>query len=243
MSKTFDLSTLNLSAGTHEITIKARASGYLDSPASNAVNYVVAEETTYKLSGTWKFNELIGVVGDEVDEIVSFTSRGKTCIGMFSEPVRCFNYVTDGGDYNLVYENGWDNEAYRTITFDGEQTVSQEFYEWFTANAKQVPVTLTVSAYFVDNEGGGSVYYSKDKIPADPSDCYSDGYTYLIDGGYSETSPEVKSITGISSFVCFAVDALINDVIVSNCTVTWYDDYFVISNIQDGAVVKIELYW
>lgn len=42
MSKTFDLSTLNLSAGTHTITVKARASGYTDSPASDPVSYVVA---------------------------------------------------------------------------------------------------------------------------------------------------------------------------------------------------------
>ncbi len=45
ITKTFDLSTLNLSAGTHEITVKARASGYADSPASNAVSYVVQTET------------------------------------------------------------------------------------------------------------------------------------------------------------------------------------------------------
>lgn len=38
---TFDLSTLNLPAGTHSITVKARASGYADSAESNAVSYVV----------------------------------------------------------------------------------------------------------------------------------------------------------------------------------------------------------
>ena len=36
---TFDLSTLNLSAGTHSITVKARGAGYNDSPASEAVQY------------------------------------------------------------------------------------------------------------------------------------------------------------------------------------------------------------
>jgi hypothetical protein len=53
MSKTFDLSTLNLSAGTHEITVKARASGFADSPASNAVSYVVAgDEIAFAIYGT-----------------------------------------------------------------------------------------------------------------------------------------------------------------------------------------------
>lgn len=40
-TKTFDLSTLQLSAGTHEIKVKARASGYRDSNFSNSVNYNV----------------------------------------------------------------------------------------------------------------------------------------------------------------------------------------------------------
>lgn len=32
-------------------------------------------------------------------------------------------------------KTGWKDEAYRTITFDGEQTVSKVFYEWLTENA------------------------------------------------------------------------------------------------------------
>ena len=41
MSKTFDLSTLNLPVGEYEITVKARANGYEDSEPSNTVYYVV----------------------------------------------------------------------------------------------------------------------------------------------------------------------------------------------------------
>lgn len=44
-SITFDLSTLNLSPGTHTITVKARASGYADSAESNAVDYVVEQQS------------------------------------------------------------------------------------------------------------------------------------------------------------------------------------------------------
>ena len=39
---TFDLSALNLAAGTYSITVKAEAEGYTTSDASNAVNYTVA---------------------------------------------------------------------------------------------------------------------------------------------------------------------------------------------------------
>ncbi len=57
--KTFDLSTLNLSAGTHEVTVKARASGYVDSPASNVVSYVVAVQQTivFTIDGTTYYAE------------------------------------------------------------------------------------------------------------------------------------------------------------------------------------------
>lgn len=51
---TFDLSTLGLPAGTHNITVKARASLYTDSAESNAVDYTVEE----------KENEM-GIVGEE----------------------------------------------------------------------------------------------------------------------------------------------------------------------------------
>ena len=39
---TFNLSTLNLAAGTYSITVKAEAEGYTDSDASNAVNYTAS---------------------------------------------------------------------------------------------------------------------------------------------------------------------------------------------------------
>lgn len=43
---TFDLSTLDLSAGEHTITVKAKADGYKTSEASNAVEYTVSSGYT-----------------------------------------------------------------------------------------------------------------------------------------------------------------------------------------------------
>jgi len=48
--KTFDLSTLQLSAGTHEVKVKARATGYRDSNFSNSVSYVVSSSHTVTLT-------------------------------------------------------------------------------------------------------------------------------------------------------------------------------------------------
>jgi hypothetical protein len=141
MSKTFDLSTLNLSAGTHEITVKARASGYADSPASNSVSYVVAGEETYTVSGTWLFNNVIDADG-YADYTVRFTFDNSWCTEMSIE--RGLYYKLENGMYIAVYPyksgegyTGWSDEDYRTITFDGTQTVSKEFYEWLVANAER----------------------------------------------------------------------------------------------------------
>lgn len=147
MSKTFDLSKLNLSAGAYEITVKARASGYEDSPASNAVSYVVAGEETYTVSGTYRWNNPITEVN--ISQSLSFISDGivfkyiKTAHGLLS-------YQKMDGTWVAVAQMGIDNEyffidgAYRTITFDGVQTVSKEFYDCLTSNAVQQTITFTV---------------------------------------------------------------------------------------------------
>lgn len=69
MSRTFDLSTLGLSAGTHSITVKARASGYEDSDESNAVSYTVGTQeititstsgdTIYTMPSGYSFTRLV----------------------------------------------------------------------------------------------------------------------------------------------------------------------------------------
>ena len=48
---TYDLSQLDLAAGTHYITVRAKADGYADSEPSNAVEYVVEESVPTDLTG------------------------------------------------------------------------------------------------------------------------------------------------------------------------------------------------
>ena len=149
MSKTFDLSTLNLSAGTHEITVKARASGYADSSASNAVSYVVEEEDTVAVSGTWYFNNTLNLPETAMTrEDVKFTSYYKssgieytafTAITVSYASLMFTYYKGLSLNISKVFKSsgGWTYSATRTITFDGVQTVSKEFYEWLVDNAVQ----------------------------------------------------------------------------------------------------------
>ena len=130
-----DLTTLGLT-GTHSITARAKASGYADSAESEAVSYSVAQE--HLLSGAWVFNETLSPMSGGAS--LQFSSGDTTY-----SAIRLVYTGDDSwemqyrGSTTTVYRSGdgWSSNSYRIITFDGTQTVSQEFYEWFTANAEE----------------------------------------------------------------------------------------------------------
>lgn len=116
-------------------------------------NAVEQTEETYKLSGTWIFNDkpICSSLSESYEQDCSFTSNGYACTG-FSVTAGSYNtnqnttcYATlyyygmpDDDAFDILEWGGWTSEEYRTIIFDGEQTVSKEFYDWFTANATMV---------------------------------------------------------------------------------------------------------
>ena len=160
---TLDLTTLNLEAGTHSITVKATGTGVTASAASNAVEYTVQAVVT--LAGTWVFNETLTVpTGELVETELSYTSGSASFKGMkmntdlyYTNPTLTptafvesdnpsfvllaqADFVEDptAKDGPVYYGGSWTLVAYRTVNFGTEpQEVSQEFYTWFTANAVQ----------------------------------------------------------------------------------------------------------
>ena len=96
-------------------------------------------EETYILSGTYRFNSVINTADFKgVIFTAQFTSNNTIYTEIHLD--RGMSYSGDTTVEVYPYESGigytgWINEAYRTITFDGEQMVSKEFYDWFTANA------------------------------------------------------------------------------------------------------------
>ena len=140
----FDLKTLGLADGTHEITVVAKASGYKDSPPSNAVNYVVGSEQpeTYTISASaYTFKETISYY--ESFESIEFNSNGRSYTEMGDLTGDWRLQYGDTRAYNNAYNftdidtgaGTWYNNAYRTVNIPLAQTVSREFYNWFTANA------------------------------------------------------------------------------------------------------------
>ncbi len=102
-----------------------------------------------KLSGEWVFNEQVSIPED-IDIVntqsINFNSNGSSFTSMsfteaptYNVPFYYFNYddtqVGFGpGGIELAID-----EAYRTVDFgSAPQEVSQEFYDWFTANATKV---------------------------------------------------------------------------------------------------------
>ena len=107
--------------------------------------------TGVKVSGTWKFKNSLPVVaeGTHYSENVTFSSGSKTFTKITVDyvlaegvvPITDLRYSQGNGMGEAAYANGyweWETPAYQTIIFTGEQTVSQEFYNWFTANATKI---------------------------------------------------------------------------------------------------------
>lgn len=126
---------------------------------SNVV--IKGEAATYALSGTWVFNEKpdlrsLPLTYDHLyTKTIGFISNGVSFSGMevYDRGVSCtLAYIGDNRvnayDNNIVLL--WSDENYRTITFDEPQTVSKDFYDWFTTNAaKQEEPTYELSGTWV----------------------------------------------------------------------------------------------
>lgn len=105
----------------------------------------LGENRAKTVSGKWKFNETL-VCKPEVLQSIIFTHSGETYYAISV-------YYTDEDDADVMYwalnpewdgdrnpyYNRWIDEAYRTIDFGSTpQEVSEEFYNWFIANAEEV---------------------------------------------------------------------------------------------------------
>ena len=91
------------------------------------------------LSGMWKFNKGLGLSRYDINANVPFKSAGKTFSSIYV-PSKTANLCFDGKNTYLE-GTGWTDAAYRLISFNGPQVVSEDFYNWFVENAKPV-VTL-----------------------------------------------------------------------------------------------------
>lgn len=108
-------------------------------------------EQTYTLSGTWALNDTIVKPTINVTENVSFAAKSIGSVDYNVMYSRIKISSNSDGSASIMYSTGSTsvyvasftensitrNNRYDEVTFDGTQTVSKEFYEWYTANAKK----------------------------------------------------------------------------------------------------------
>ncbi len=94
----------------------------------------------YQISGIWKFNNIINFPNEWVEN-VTYTSNNKTytkMVSIFPEYTVAQIWYDDDPIIAALPEWSWQEMGvgYQTINFGTTpQTVSEEFYNWFTANA------------------------------------------------------------------------------------------------------------
>lgn len=128
----------------------------LSNPTENVIVKVIAVAVlAYKLKGAYSFmGGIIAKPTTEIDEMINFTSNGTLYERM---------YITSSAiTYTMTHvaqlEDGitsWDNDAFMDVDFgETEQTVSEEFYLWFTANAIKVLPIITDSGNKIITDSG-----------------------------------------------------------------------------------------
>ena len=168
-----DRSNYTVTEGSTIITIKAAyisnmkdGEHTIDIVSTNGMastTFEVVDTNVYALSGTWVFNTNVpipstGAISKDMHQTLSFTSNGNSYNQMYVGTnggglmvAYCVNVSSlPDGDWNTIYVDDemttpyWVNDAYKTVCFANSQSVSKEFYEWFTANAtKQETYTLS----------------------------------------------------------------------------------------------------
>lgn len=111
---------------------------------------------TESVSGSWFFKPSVSIT-TSVTYLVNFTcdSIHYSSITIFLQNGKSNIRYQDPGAHRdlLAYSDGWKNDAYRTITLDGTQTVDPQFYSFLISNASRVGDASFSSShtFYIDN--------------------------------------------------------------------------------------------
>ena len=113
------------------------------------------------IKGKWLFNEAIKRPSTSITQSINFISNDTayTQIRMWADDGELDYYASGWYTFYVDYE-GWDADVYRTVDFGTtEQTVSDEFYTWFTSNAKPAVTDLTGTTWYVPSGWSATAGY------------------------------------------------------------------------------------
>lgn len=131
-----DVSTLagwaNLSAGSHDITIVAKASGFKDSAPSAAVSVTKAASTKTLAAGTYKWKDAPSLPSNTIETVFDFINEDTPYYGVIVSSDALQYFQAEGGfsPVPAYTSSSWSEDFFKTITLATDQQVSADFYEW-----------------------------------------------------------------------------------------------------------------
>lgn len=157
----------NLAVGNHNITIIAKAAGYRDSNSSNAVVVTKEAPVVTVEAGTYLFGEDVQLIAPlDVSATINATINTLTANDVYGSSknidtiaaykssmaeIGILSIYNDALGYAITFSDNWkytdedgneftatDTQKLRTITIGSSQTVSNDFYEWFTTNTTKL---------------------------------------------------------------------------------------------------------
>ena len=205
MSKSYDLSTsanwANLAAGSHTVKLKAKGSGYADSPFSNEVSVTKAASTKTLEAGTYKwvdspaanFISYFNLAG-QGDIDIAFDSAGVAFGSISIEYASSYSVYVPPARFTVYSSiSGWVlGDDYQTITLVTPQTVSADFYNWAITGGNlvkqegetwvlnEIPVVpsdkMEIDVGFNSNGNDFNQFYAFSR----------DGIIYIMDGAQTQ---------------------------------------------------------
>lgn len=121
---TFDLSTLNLPAGSHTITVKAKADGYRDSDASNAVTYT---SSAFKQINLFKLDSVnySSIAQANINKV--YTIKDTTLSSGSTNYIQAIKKNTSGGTAIWMTQAVTDATSYLTVNADSSNETTIVF--------------------------------------------------------------------------------------------------------------------
>ena len=174
---TFDLSTLNLPAGSHTITVKAKADGYRDSDASNAVTYTSSafkqinlfklDSVNYSSIAQANINKVYTIKDTTLSsgstnyiQAIKKNTSGGTAIWMTQAVTDATSYITVNADSSnettIVFRGEYISstntfESHNYIALEGDTAATVADFANFTADSNTNLVVRYYTICFVEN--------------------------------------------------------------------------------------------
>lgn len=244
--KTFDLSTLGLSAGTHTIKVKARATGYRDSNFSNSVSYVVRlPYLTFSSPNSFTLNVIDnqkywnGTLEYSTDTITWSTWSGTSAISSASDGTKHNLYLRGTGNTYITGSSASNSKAKWVLTGSNISCEGniENLLDYATVSLGNHPVMATY-CYYRMFEGCTSLTTAP-ALPATTLEDYC--YVYMFRNCTALTTIPALPATTIKTYCYYYMFARCTNIKLSATQTGEYQTPYRIPTTGTGTQVEFAL--